>query len=87
MAAINAALAAATGVTYTPTTGVSGTDTLVFTGSDTFSNTQTKNIAVTILSISNSSLSGFVYLDSNLNGAFDASEMGLADVILDPAGD
>ncbi|HVU87934.1 MAG TPA: peptidylprolyl isomerase [Pirellulales bacterium] len=82
LAAINATLAAAAGVTYTPTNGVNGPDTLVLTGSDTFSNSTTKNIAVTILPIANSSLSGFVYLDSNLNSAFDASEMGLADVIL-----
>ncbi|HEY4312127.1 MAG TPA: peptidylprolyl isomerase [Pirellulales bacterium] len=82
LAAIVATLAAATGLTYTPTTGFSGSDALSISGSDPFSNTATQSLTLTVLGASNSSISGMVYLDGNLNGQLDASESGLGGVIL-----
>ena len=47
LAAINATLADANGLTYTPTSAFSGTDTLALSASDTLGNTKTASVSIT----------------------------------------
>ena len=50
LAAIDATLADANGLTYTPTSDYSGPDTLALSASDPLSNTKTASVSITVTS-------------------------------------
>jgi hypothetical protein len=51
LAEINATLADANGLTYTPTSGFSGSDSLTLSASDTFDNSKTTSVSIFVGSV------------------------------------
>ena len=82
LAAINATLAATSGLTYTPTSSFSGADTLTLSGSDPLAGSATANVSIKVATSNTASLSGMVYDDANGDGIFDTGDTALAGVIL-----
>ena len=78
----------ADGILYTPEVGFSGTETFTYTIRDEAGNEDAATITMTVEEGSvegetgNSSLSGYVYIDVDGNGAFGDGEMGLCGVLV-----
>ena len=73
---------------YTPEAGFTGTETFTYTIQDEAGNEATATITMTVEAGSNtgetgdSSLSGYVYIDTDGNGEFGGQEMGLSGVLV-----
>lgn len=85
VSSINTALSA--GVTYTPTTGFAGTTTLTMVTSDLgntggAAQTDTDTVSILVEDFTPSTIGGQVYVDSNVNGTREATELGLAGVTI-----
>jgi hypothetical protein len=66
---------------YTPAAGFAGTETFTYTVSDGNGGSATQTVTVTV-EATTSSLSGFVYVDSNANGVRDSGERPLPNVAI-----
>lgn len=64
-------------IIYTAPTTFVGTDTFTYTIEDTDGLTDTATVTVTVNESANNRLSGFVYIDSDRDGARDAGETGV----------
>jgi large repetitive protein len=69
-------------VVYTPRADFIGTETFQYTISDGNGGTDTATVEVESLNFIPSSLRGFVYVDANNNGLFDAGEQPLGGVLI-----
>ena len=71
-----------TRILYTPQANFVGTDTLTYTISDGNGGTAQATVTVNVVEFIPSSLSGFVYYDTNNDGIRDASEQRVAGVTI-----